>query len=225
MPYARYADRTCHRVSHSLTRNSLYVRSALSHGEYLSTLLHRPVPGDEGIMAMATDHTEAITNARWYAVNTLPHREFRAKYQLENQGFCVFVPQRVKTIRHARKLTNVQVPFFPRYIFIELDLTIHRWRCVNGTFGVKSLVMQGETPHPVPRGIVETMIASVDDSGLLRFENDLKSGSKVRLIAGPFAEQLGILDRLNDSGRIRVLLNIMGRAISVQAPRDYAIAA
>jgi hypothetical protein len=33
------------------------------------------------------------------------------------------------------------------------------------------------------------------------------------------------LDRLNDSGRIRVLLNIMGRAISVQAPRDYAIAA
>jgi len=169
--------------------------------------------------------TEILTNLRWYAVYTLPHREFRAKHQLETQGFYVFVPQRVKTLRHARKLTDIQVAFFPRYIFVELDLTFHRWRSINGTFGVKSLIMQGDTPHPVPRGIVETMIASVDHSGLLRFEGDLKTGSKVRLIAGPFAEQLGILDRLDASGRIRVLLDIMGRTISVQAPRDYAIAA
>ena len=176
-------------------------------------------------MAMAAHYPEVLTNPRWYVVNTLPHREFRAKHQLEKQGIYVFVPQRIKTVRHARKLTNVQVPFFPRYIFVELDLTFHRWRSVNGTFGVKSLIMQGDAPHPVPQGIIETMIASVDHSGLLRFENELKTGSKVRLIAGPFAEQLGILDRLDDSGRIRVLLNIMGRAISVQAPRDYAIAA
>jgi transcription elongation factor/antiterminator RfaH len=162
---------------------------------------------------------------RWYAVNTLPHREFRAKHQLETQGFRVFLPQRLKTIRHARKLTHVQAPFFPRYVFIELDLTIHRWRSVNGTFGVRSLVMQGDTPHPVPRGIVETMIASTDQKDLLRFEHDLKAGTEVRLIAGPFAEQLGILERLDDSGRIRVLLKIMGGTIPVQVPREYAIVA
>src|SRR5262249_41285681 len=127
--------------------------------------------------------------ARWYAVNTLPHREYRAKQQLENQRYRVFLPQRMKTIRHARKLTNVQAPFFPRYVFIELDLHQHRWRSVNGTFGVATLVMQGERPHPVPHGIVETMIASVDDSGLLQFREDLKVGARVRLAAGPFAEQ------------------------------------
>ena len=137
----------------------------------------------------------------------------------------MFLPQGLKTVRHARKLTNVQAAFFPRYIFVELDLTHHRWRSVNGTFGVRSIVMQGETPHPVPRGIVETMIASVDHNDLLRFERDLKTGSEVRLIAGPFAEQLGILDRLDDSGRIRVLLKIMGGTIPVQVPRNYAIPA
>src|SRR5262249_30264823 len=100
-----------------------------------------------------------------------------------------------------------------------------RWRSVNGTFGVKSLVMQGDTPQPVPHGVVETMIESVDQSGVLRFVNDLKPGSKVRLIAGPFAEQLGILDQLDDSNRIRLLLNIMGRTVSVHAPRAFAIAA
>ena len=105
--------------------------------------------------------TPALDHACWYAVNTLPHREFRAKGQLENQDFRVFLPQRLKTVRHARKLTNIQAPFFPRYHFIELDLTIHRWRSVNGTFGVNTLVMQGERPLPVPHGIVETMLASV----------------------------------------------------------------
>ena len=35
-----------------------------------------------------------LGNARWYAVNTLPHREFRAKRHLENQGFRVFLPER-----------------------------------------------------------------------------------------------------------------------------------
>jgi hypothetical protein len=39
------------------------------------------------------------------------------------------------------------------------------------------------------------MIASSDERGFLRFEQNLKTGSKVRLIAGPFAEQLGILDQ------------------------------
>jgi hypothetical protein len=31
----------------------------------------------------------------------------------------------------------------------------------------------------------------------------------VRLIAGPFAEQLGILDRLDDGDRVRVLLDML----------------
>src|SRR5262245_42077915 len=161
---------------------------------------------------------------RWYAVNTRPHREFQAQRQLEHQGFRVFLPLRLKTIRHARKLTTVRAPFFPRYLFLELNLTFHRWRSVNGTFGVNGLVMQGDTPNPVHRGIVETMIASVDDTGLLCFQRDLTVGANVRLIAGPFAEQLGILDRLDGDGRVRILLNLMGTTIPVQAPRDYAVA-
>ena len=169
--------------------------------------------------------TPALGNARWYAVNTLPHREFRAKGQLENQGFRVFLPQRLKTVRHARKLTNVQAPFFPRYLFVELDLTFHRWRSVNGTFGVSSLVMQGERPVSVPQGVVETMLSSIGDDNVLRLQHSLKAGAEVRLIAGPFADQLGILEHLNDTGRIRVLLNIMGGTIRVHVPRDYAIAA
>src|SRR6516164_10816781 len=94
------------------------------------------------------DDTDAQTisandHARWYAVHTQPNRESRAKNQLENQAYEVFLPRRLKTIRHARRLTNVAAPFFPRYLFIRLDLTQQGWRSVNGTFGVSRLVMQG----------------------------------------------------------------------------------
>jgi transcription antitermination factor NusG len=143
----------------------------------------------------------------------------RAKDQLEHQAYEVFLPRRLKTVRHARKLTNVAAAFFPRYLFIRLDLTRHRWRSVNGTFGVSRLIMQGDMPQPVPCGVVESMIASVDASGFLCLGENLKVGSKVRLLAGPFAEQLGILDRLDDSGRVRVLLDIMGATIPVRLER------
>jgi transcription elongation factor/antiterminator RfaH len=174
----------------------------------------------------APPHAAVVDDAsRWYAVHAQPNREFRAKNQLENQAFEVFLPVRLKTVRHARRLTNLVAPFFPRYLFIRLDLAQHRWRSVNGTFGVSSLVMQGEMPRPVPRGVVEAMIASVDAKGLLCLEQNLTVGARVRLAAGPFAEKLGILDRLDDSGRVRVLLEIMGGTVPVQIERKFVTAA
>ena len=162
---------------------------------------------------------------RWYAVNTLPFAEKRARAQLENQQFRTFLPTRQKTVRHARKLTTITAPFFPRYLFVVLDLNRHQWRSVNGTYGVCSLVMRGELPCPVPPGIVESMIACADADGLLQLRANLKVGEAVRLAAGPFAERLGILDRLDDSGRIRVLLDILGRQVPVCLSQDHALPA
>jgi transcriptional antiterminator RfaH len=161
-------------------------------------------------------HSDILGNReRWYVVYTLPHCEERAQAQLKNQGYYAFLPRRQKTVRHARKLTTVITPFFPRYLFVVLDLTRHQWRSVNGTFGVATLVMQGDQPHPVPRGVVETLVGSADARGLLQLRQQLKVGGPVRLAVGPFAERLAILQSLDDSGRIRVLLDILGRQVLV----------
>ena len=114
---------------------------------------------------------------------------------------------------------TVVAPFFPRYLFITLDLSRDQWRNINSTFGVSSLVMAGERPHPVPPGVVEAMIAATDENGLLSFEHSLKVGAAVRLLAGPFADQLGVLERLDHSGRVRVLLDIMGGSVPVRVAR------
>src|SRR5215472_12802285 len=81
--------------------------------------------------------SSALSNChRWYAVHTLPFAEERAEGQLHRQGFRTFQPKRHKTVRHARRLSTVEATFFPRNLFVVLDLAHNRWGSVNGTFGV-----------------------------------------------------------------------------------------
>ena len=148
----------------------------------------------------------------------------RARTHLENQGFVTFLPQRQKTVRHARKFTTVVAPFFPRYLFVVFDLMRDRWRSINGSMGVASLIMQGDLPQPVPVGVVETLQSLMDSRGQLNFEKSFRVGDRVRLTAGPLAEKIGICDRLDNSGRIRVLLDIMGGQIPVQVESRHLVA-
>jgi transcriptional antiterminator RfaH len=134
---------------------------------------------------------------------------------LRNQGFEVFLPQRQKTRRHARKLETVLVPFFPGYLFISFDPAHDRWRSINGTCGVARMVMQGDTPLPAPLGVVEALRAACDSNDLLQHAVDLRPGQSVRIMAGAFADFVGQLEQLDDRGRVRVLLDIMGGRIPV----------
>ncbi|MCX7899859.1 MAG: transcription antiterminator NusG [Methylocystis sp.] len=147
---------------------------------------------------------------RWYVVRTLAHREAAAQGQLEAQGFRTFLPRVKRTVRHARKLRTVQSAAFPGYLFIILDLRRDRWRSVNGTRGVHSLIMGEESPIAAPRGVVEALIGYVDETGACRFDRDLEEGQAIRVVAGPLAQAIGELVKLDANGRVRVLLDIMG---------------
>jgi transcription elongation factor/antiterminator RfaH len=179
----------------------------------------RPAPDEAGQFLPA-----ALSDCEgWYAVYTLPFAEARAEAQLQRQGFWTFQPKRYKSVRHARRLNTVEAPFFPRYLFVVLDLTRHQWRRINGTWGVSRLVMCGEQPHAVPRGVVEALIAAAGQGGILQLAQKLHVGGPVRLMAGPFAEQLAILEYLDDSGRVQVLLEILGRQVAISTGANNVV--
>ena len=160
-----------------------------------------------------------INQERWYVARTLPQRELSAAQQLANQGFRSFVPRYWKNRRHARKVETVSVPLFPRYIFTILDQGRDRWRSINGTFGVDRLITYGCEPQPVPHGVVESLIEAADAEGNIQFDFHLKEGQLVRVTAGPFADFVGELEHLDDNGRVRVLLEIMGGKMRVALPQ------
>jgi len=158
-------------------------------------------------------------NERWFLVHTLPKSERKAEFHLGAQGFQTYCPKIEKTVRHARQLRTVHVPLFARYLFIILDLTRDRWLSVRSTIGVSCLFTQGGRPVPVPAGIVESLIGQ-SDGGLNRLDADLVKGENVRIMSGPFSDFVGTLERLDEAGRVQVLIELMGAAIPVSIHRS-----
>ncbi len=151
----------------------------------------------------------------WYVVSTLPNQEVRAQTNLVRQGFRPWLPMMKRSRRHARKLDTVQVPLFAGYLFVELDVERERWSPINGTFGVRKLLSQGDRPVPVPHDFVEALSASLDDDGTVKVPAPaLRPGQKVRMIAGPFVDCVATLINLASADRIAVLLNVLGRDVS-----------
>lgn len=164
-------------------------------------------------------HDPEDDHRRWYVAHTQPHRESLAEAHLAQQDFATFLPRRAKTVRHARKTQTILAPVFPRYLFVRFDPDRDRWRSINGTPGVSRLLTANELPTPAPVGVVEALIAATGPRGQL--QANFNTGDRVRLIAGPFADALAEIDRLDDAGRVRVLLRIMGADLRVQMPRDW----
>ncbi|MEM6615076.1 MAG: transcription termination/antitermination NusG family protein [Pseudomonadota bacterium] len=156
---------------------------------------------------------------RWFVVRSLPHKEIPARDRLDAQDFHTFLPMMDRTIRHARRILNVKRAVFPRYLFVRFNQRTTQWRSINGTIGVERLVMRNGRPSPVKRGVVETLIESVGDDSTLQFKDPLKAGDRVRLLYGPFADQLGILQSMRADDRVRVLLSFLGGPIPVEVDR------
>jgi transcription antitermination factor NusG len=66
----------------------------------------------------------------------------------------------------------------------------------------------------VPAGIVETLI-SHSDGNLTRLDDGLVEGQAVRILSGPFSDLVGTLTQLDATGRVRVLLQMMGASVPV----------
>lgn len=180
-----------------------------------------PKPVDKQTKAFTDD----ATNERWYVVHTQPHGEARAIANLERQGFRTFCPRLRNTVRHARKIMHTLTPLFPNYLFVELDITRDPWGSVNGTYGVIRLVAHGDAPQPVPRGIVERLQARTSEDGAMDWTPSFMVGQSVRIADGPFADFVGTLEQMNSAGRVRVLLDMLGRSVSVALRSEALIPA
>jgi len=162
---------------------------------------------------------------RWYVAATAPRRERVALDNLVQQGFRGFLPTLMETRRHARQFRTAAVPLFPRYIFVVLDRERPGWRRINGTRGVERLISDRDGPVAVAPGVVEALVAATDSRGVVHFGGaNLVVGDSVRVVAGPFAGALGVLQRLDGPARAQVLLSLLGGAVKVETERAWLAA-
>lgn len=158
----------------------------------------------------------------WFAVQTRPREESRATFNLRRQGFAVFLPEFLKTRRHARRTEQVRRPFFPNYLFVQIDMSSMPWRAINSTFGVVSLVCgRDHSPTPLPDSVMNALFSRCGADGLMEtpLVDDIKKGDPVRFVSGPLAPLDAVFELRNDQDRVTVLLNILGRVTAVKTER------
>ena len=113
---------------------------------------------------------------QWYVVQTQANAENKALAHLTRQGFATYLPRYLKRRRHARRVDVVAAPLFPRYLFVEIDMAVQRWRSIYSTVGVSRLVCNGEFPTSVPERVVDLLKKREDASGFIR----LRSSAEVQ---------------------------------------------
>lgn len=175
------------------------------------------------VLRAAARTTDGIE--RWHVAYTQPRAESRAMIHLERQGYKVFCPRYRKSVRHARTTKSVHAPLFPNYLFLCIDISRDPWRAVNGTRGVVRLITHGETPQPLPDGVVEALKARMSADGTIDWARTFKIGQTVCIADGPFAKLVGTLEHLDAAGRVRVLLNLLGRSVPVALRSDALLPA
>lgn len=154
---------------------------------------------------------------RWYVIHTLPRGEEIAMQHLQQQGYEAFLPRFHKTRRHARKVEVVIAPLFPRYMFVKLDLETDRFLPINSTRGVAYVVRQKGTPMPVPVGVIEELMLRADVKEVVPLSSLelFNTGATLEILEGAFAGQTGTFEKMSDSERVQLLLNVLGREVKI----------
>jgi transcriptional antiterminator RfaH len=151
----------------------------------------------------------------WFVIYTKPREEFRAKENLENQGFEVFLPTcQIERVKNS-KLSILTEPLFPRYLFIQLDEVSSNWFPIRSTKGVASLLKFGKESEPVhvPDQLILNLKNFLDNHSLI--DRFFLENAPIQICDGAFKGLVGVLKKINESStgeqRAMVLVELLGK--------------
>jgi transcriptional antiterminator RfaH len=162
----------------------------------------------------------------WYLVFTKASGESTADENLRRLGYRVYFPRLIQpTLQRGCRIERI-APLFPRYLFLQLDVGYQSLAPARSTLGVASIVRFGSEYAVIPDRVVNGLIQRSDpESGLHRLSHQplFQPGAAVHIIAGAFDGLEGIFEREAGKERVLVLLNLLGRHVSVRVPAQFVL--
>ncbi len=157
----------------------------------------------------------------WYLLQTKPRAENLALENLSNQGYKCYLP-----MMKVEKLLNGEievkkVPLFPRYLFINLDLSFETksWAPVRSTRGVSNLVRFGQSPAKIHDELVQ-YIYSKEILSESCVQQLYQRGQSLKIINGPFSGFDSIYQAMDSEMRVMVLLEFMRKPLFIKLQLD-----
>ncbi len=144
--------------------------------------------------------------ALWFAAQTAPSMEVKAKTAIEALGYHCYVPMRAywrfgKRVMNGKQVKRrVEVPLCTGYAFLGLPSMTPDWRTIRSRDGVVDIVGYAGTPQPIRRtlklhAIMAAEAAGEFDEAKEKPEVTFSPGDSVRVVDGPFAGFVGRVKR------------------------------
>lgn len=155
----------------------------------------------------------ASAHLHWYAVQTCSRHEKRVHTRLTEQGIDSFLPLYETRHRWKDRSVDVQLPLFPGYIFLHLDLTNRL--SVLQTSGVVRFVGFGTTATPLPPEEIVSLRQGLSSALQPEPHPYLRLGQKARVKSGPLNGIEGVLLRKKNKDRFVISLDLIMRSVAV----------
>jgi transcriptional antiterminator NusG len=176
--------------------------------------------------------SEERAGSRWYVIHTYSGYEKKVKTNLEHRIdsmgmtdkiFQVVVPSETTIEIKNGKREPVERKMFPGYVLVNMielqegdRASNEAWFVVRNTPGVTSFVGADNKPIPLQEREVKSILKQTDAEPA-KVKPTFTRGQNVRIIDGPFAEFIGVVDEVHtERNKVKVLVSFFGRETPVE---------
>lgn len=165
--------------------------------------------------------------AQWYVLHTHSGFENKVKQNIEHraevEGFGdkihqILIPsQSVIEIKDGKKRRTTRT-LMPGYVLIQMDYSDELAATITKMPGVSGFIGDGKHPIPLSEEELTNLVhLSEDASARPRPEIRYRVGDQVKVIEGPFANFIGIIDEIDtEKSKLKVMVSIFGRPTPVE---------
>ncbi len=171
------------------------------------------------------EEDEPEDKREWFVIHCYSGYEYKVKHNLEQRiesmGMHDFIYQVVvPTVEEIEikdgKRRTVERCLFPGYIMVQMILTDDSWYVVRNTPGVTGFVGMGNQPTALRPEAVQNILRRMEATAP-QVRATFKTGQKVRISEGPFADFIGVVDTIDEERtKVRVLVSFFGRETPVE---------
>ncbi len=169
--------------------------------------------------AAATDQGP-IRSQDWYALQVRRNHEHRVVQHLTLKSIPAFLPL-IESVRSRQRRPGLALePLFPGYLFVRMESTgedVGDWHPVQWTPGVRLILGTDGIPVPIPGDVIAAIHERVREHGFAPRRDPFQPGSRVRFQRGPLSGIDALFEgSLSRSGRVRVLMMLLGRQTRIE---------
>ena len=159
-------------------------------------------------------------NSNWILVYTKAREEQRAKKNLENQEFEIFLPMIAFAKLNQSKPTTLKA-MFPRYLFVKINTELDKWTRIKSTRGVSHLVVFGQRLAEIPNQVIAYLKSGADENDIFRQKitrQEFQKGDKLVIEKGMFKDKEATFLAKKSKERVSILLRFVNHLITADIP-------